>query len=224
MFLALDTSHGATAAIVDNAFNVVAHHTHENPRQHTEALTPLINSAIAEAQIGIEDIASIVVGRGPAPFTGLRVGLVTARALGTALRIEVYGVPVLAGIARAVFDQEALDKVVVATDARRKEVYWATYAAHGSHDVVEVTSPAVDRPENVAATIGDISVRGAGVDLYPDVLSGRDQPVDVGALVRIASSRIHTAAEHNGAVDLPATPLYLRRPDIHPGLAKKGSA
>lgn len=221
MFLTLDTSHGASVALVDDNLNVIAQRSHDNPRQHTEALSPLINTITTHTGVGLDQVTAIIVGRGPAPFTGLRVGLMTARALGLALGVEVYGVPVLAGIARSVFDHEDLDEVVVVTDARRREVYWATYTPMGGDDVVEVTSPAVAKPDVVATHVGSTAVRGAGVDLYPQWLEGKPASLRLDALARIALNRIRKVDNSDMREELSPTPLYLRRPDIHPGAEKK---
>ena len=86
---------------------------------------------------------------GPAPFTGLRAGLVTARALGRARGIPVHGVPSLDAVARAALDELADEgaTVLVTTDARRHEVYAARYRARGADDVECLDGPAVLTPD-----------------------------------------------------------------------------
>src|SRR5690554_2135371 len=121
---------------------------------------------MAAAQATPSDLEYVVVGTGPAPFTGLRVGLVTARTLGFA-----WGVPVLGVCSLDALGAQHGD-VTVVTDARRKEVYWARYA-HG----VRVDGPAVSSPESVGAT-GPVVGRGALMysDHFPGATAGDVDP------------------------------------------------
>jgi len=109
-----------------------------------------------------QDLTAIAVGVGPGPFTGLRVGIVTARTLGFVLEIPVYGVCSLDAVALEVVGTGAASgSFLVATDARRKEVYLASYDA----DARRLEGPVVTRPAEVATTA---QVAGAGPALYPD--------------------------------------------------------
>lgn len=220
MFLCLDTSHGATIALLDGP-RVLGRAANDNPRQHTEALTPMIHNVVRAAERNMTDLDAIVVGTGPAPFTGLRVGLITARTLAYSLNIPVHGVPALAGIARGVFDVEAAERVTVLTDARRKEVYTATYAPAGENDVEEITAPAVARPADLAESVRGDLLRGAGVELYPEHFTGAPAELDPATLGRIARARIGAARAAGEEPDLPTEPLYLRRPDIHHSSGRK---
>lgn len=220
MLLCLDTSRGASVALL-SGFTALARAANDNPRQHTETLAPMIHDVLAGAGASMTDLTGIAVGTGPAPFTGLRVGLITARTLGQALGIPVFGIPALAGIARAAFDAEPIPEVVVVTDARRTEVYWARYAPSGEHDVVELSPPAVARPQVLAEQVRGQLLRGYGVQLYPEHFEGRGQEMDPAALGRIALTRRQVAEVSGGEADLPAEPLYLRRPDIHEGAGRK---
>jgi tRNA threonylcarbamoyl adenosine modification protein YeaZ len=174
-----------------------------DPRAHGERLAPQIAAALAEAGVGRAELAAIVAGTGPGPFTGLRVGLVTAAAMGQALGIPTYGVCSLDGIG-----SRTGGRVLVATDARRREVYWAVYEAG-----VRVTEPAVDRPAEVLVqadqAYGDGAARYAGVLGIPVAEAPRyPDPV---ALAVLAYDRI--AAGKPGEVLIPR---YLRRPDATP--------
>src|SRR6476469_7494415 len=129
--------------------------------KHGEQLAPLIEQALGQAGIVRQDLTAIAVGVGPGPFTGLRVGLVTARTLGFVLDVPVYGVCSLDALALEAVETGAVAvPFVVATDARRKEVYLAAYDADGSR----TSGPAVDRPDAVAT---DAPVVGEGALLYP---------------------------------------------------------
>ena len=114
---------------------------------HGELLAPAVAEVLTEAGARPADLAAIVAGVGPGPFTGLRVGLVTAASMGHALGVPTYGVCSLDALGWAATDPSrgGDDRVLVATDARRREVYWAVYAAGR-----RVTDPAVDAPAVVA--------------------------------------------------------------------------
>jgi tRNA threonylcarbamoyl adenosine modification protein YeaZ len=181
-------------------------------RRHGELLAPAVATVLAAAGRAAAELAAVVVGTGPGPFTGLRVGLVTAAAFADALAIPAYGVCSLDGLGGAVGG-----RTLVATDARRREVYWAAYA-----DGVRVAGPAVDRPAELAgrlAALGVTSACGAGARHYAEVLglpvSGPDSPDPV-ALAAAAADRVRARAPAD-----PLTPLYLRHPDaVEPGRPK----
>ena len=177
--------------------------------KHGEHLAPLIERAMAEAGIVRQDLTAVAVGVGPGPFTGLRVGVVTARTLGFVLDIPVYGVCSLDAIALEVVGTgAATDSFLVATDARRKEVYLASYDADGRR----LEGPVVTRPAEVAT---DAPVAGAGPLLYPDHFPhviAPDRP-SAGWLAAGVSSELV------GLLD--PDPLYLRRPDAVAGAPRK---
>lgn len=201
MLLALDSATPlvTVAAYADDT--VLAEAVAQTPMRHGEQLAPLIEQVLAAAGARPADLTEIVVGTGPGPFTGLRVGLVTARMLGWALDIPVSGVCTLDVIAAEVVAAGApSDGFAVATDARRREVYWASYDAAGRRQV----GPVVARPSELPTAI---AVAGGGAVLYGDHFRraiGPDRP-GAGWLARI---RVH------GPVEVTAPePLYLRRPD-----------
>ncbi|RKS76152.1 tRNA threonylcarbamoyladenosine biosynthesis protein TsaB [Actinomadura pelletieri DSM 43383] len=185
-------------------------------RRHTELLTPSVASVMAEAGAAPEDLSAIAVGVGPGPYTGLRVGLVTARAMGEALSIPVHGVCTLDIIAWATGRDEPF---AVATDARRKEVYWARYHSFRAR----ATEPAVGPPSDVLDGAPEgLAVVGEGAALYREALGvGDHEPLlpTAGALAELTVARL---AGLKGPDLLPPEPLYLRRPDARePGPRKK---
>jgi tRNA threonylcarbamoyl adenosine modification protein YeaZ len=204
LVVAIDTSSAAvTAAVVtvDDSVRTLAQRVTINPRAHGELLAPSVAACLEDAGAAPRDMGAIVAGLGPGPFTGLRVGLVTAAAMADALGIPTYGVCSLDAVAGAV-DAASL---LVATDARRREVYWARYV-----DGVRVDGPHVDHPADVS-TVDTAAMAGAGARLYAAVLTLPLLDVDYpepAALVEAAADRVraHAASE-------PLTPLYLRRPD-----------
>jgi len=181
-----------------------------DPRAHGELLAPAIAAVLDEIDATPADLGAVVAGVGPGPFTGLRVGLVTAVALGQARGIPTYGVCSLDAIGAATDG-----RVLVATDARRREIYWAVY-----DDGKRITDPAVGRPAEVIDRITVDRAVGEGALRYADVLG---VPVDPeprypapAVLVALAADRIVT-----GAPGEPLVPLYLRRPDAAvPGAPK----
>jgi len=186
---------------VDDAVRALAQRVTVDARAHGERLAPSIAECLAEAGAAPGDLDAIVAGVGPGPFTGLRVGLVTAAAMADALTVPAYGVCSLDAIAAAA----GSNALLVATDARRREVFWARYA-----DGVRVEGPDVARPADVS-TVDSAAMTGAGARLYADVL-GRplldvDYP-DPTALVWLAAARVRDRAPTE-----TLTPLYLRRPD-----------
>lgn len=218
LVLAVDTATPAvTAGVVSldaDEIVVVAECVTVDAKAHGELLTPHIVSALADAERTFADVDAIVCGVGPGPFTGLRAGMATAAALGHALGKPVY--PVCTLDALAAVEEGPL---LVASDARRKEVYWALYSADGSR----VFGPAVNTPAHVAHhSLAAARMAGNGGTLY-DVFdhehTGREFPTPLG-LVRVARDALLAGAEPG-----PFTPLYLRRPDaVVPGARKRVTA
>jgi tRNA threonylcarbamoyladenosine biosynthesis protein TsaB len=191
-------------------------------RRHAELLTPSIATVLAEAGVHASELSALAVGAGPGPYTGLRVGLVTARAMGEALKIPVHGVCTLDAIAWASGRDEPF---VVATDARRREVYWARYDSAR----VRATEPAVGPPaglfDELGLARGALPVIGEGAVRYGDVLgvNGAPEPLlpSGAAIAELAVARLSGG---EGPPLLPPEPLYLRRPDAKaPGPRKKVS-
>lgn len=175
-------------------------------RAHAEALTPQILECLAEAGVSRTDIAAVVTGTGPGPFTGLRVGMATAAAFGDALGIPVHGVCSLDAVAAdCAAELGPDDELLVVTDARRREVYSARYRDRGAR---RVGDPAVDKPADLeigGATV--IAGSAAHTALFPLPALSVHTPSPAG-LVRVAA-----AALLSGVSPEPLVPLYLRRPD-----------
>jgi tRNA threonylcarbamoyladenosine biosynthesis protein TsaB len=188
-------------------------------RAHGELLGPGIHRVLTDVGARPADLAAIVAGLGPGPFTGLRVGLVTAASMGQALSIPTYGVCSLDGIGAL-----STDLTLVATDARRREVYWAVYDKG-----IRVSEPAVNRPADLRALLDgladerDVMVRAAagdGARMYADVLG---LPVAERPLYPSPLALAETAVDRvrAGAGGETLHPLYLRRPDaVEPGAPK----
>lgn len=228
--LCIDTSAGSAVALHDTESGVLARARSADHRGHAERLSALVVEVLDEAGVAMADVGRVAVGTGPAPYTGLRVGLVTALALGRARGIPVHGVSSLDVLARQVLDLTPDATVVVLGDARRKEVYSARYVALGPDDVELLDGPRVGPAADVAGdALGaavdqpPVVVAGAGAVLYADVLPptpGTPDEVDPGVLARIVAARL-ARAEAGEEVALGTEPLYLRRPDVSPAGARK---
>lgn len=199
LLLAFDTATPQVGAALHDGSDVLVELVSDRSMKHGEQLAPLIAAALAEAGAVRQDLTAVAVGAGPGPFTGLRVGLVTARTLGFALDIPVYAACTLDVIAIEAVAQMSGD-FVVATDARRKEVYLARYDADGRR----LDGPLVARPADVAT---DLPVAGAGALLYPDAF-----PHPLGPTRPSAGWLARAVAEELVELMDPE-PLYLRRPD-----------
>jgi len=207
--LVIDTATPAiTAAVVAHdtgrsRSDVLAQRLTIDARAHAEMLTPNVVGALADAGLTMADLDGVVVGCGPGPFTGLRVGMATAAAYGHALGVPVYGVCTLDAIG-----VETRGEVLVVTDARRREVYWARY-----RDGVRIEGPDVRAAADVA--VGDAeAVAGS-----PEHAALFDLPcIDI---PYPSSAGLVAVVKDWTAEPDPLVPLYLRRPDAKT-LAERG--
>jgi tRNA threonylcarbamoyl adenosine modification protein YeaZ len=210
LLLAFDTATPAITVAVHDGHAVVAEASGEGSMAHGELLAPAIRAALTDAGVTMSDLTDIAVGVGPGPFTGLRVGVVTALTLGSTLGIATHGVCTLDILAADVAQQApSQDEFLVATDARRKEVYWAHYRP-GDGAAERLDGPHVSYPADLAELHPGMPVVGRGALLYPDVLAGRDGPADPSA------AALAQAVAGGTVEELPLEPLYLRRPDATP--------
>ncbi|MGJ9421930.1 tRNA (adenosine(37)-N6)-threonylcarbamoyltransferase complex dimerization subunit type 1 TsaB [Aeromicrobium sp. CF3.5] len=206
LLLAFDTATAAITAAVHDGSRVVGEAEMTGAMAHGEQLAPTIRAAMQQAGAAMSDLTDVAVGVGPGPFTGLRVGVVTALTLGSTLDLRTHGVCTLDVIAA---DVAAEGEFLVATDARRKEVYWARYAAADGVGGVRLDGPHVSAPAGLAAQHPDLPAYGPGAVVYSAVLrpAGDVRP-RAAALAQLVASGRHD--------DLPLEPLYLRRPDAQP--------
>ena len=214
MLLTLDSATPLVTVALHDGDDVVAELVADRPMKHGEQLAPLIEAAMEQVGIVRQDLTAIGVGVGPGPFTGLRVGLVTARTLGFVLEVPVYGVCTLDVLAIEAVDTGAVTSpsgFLVATDARRKEVYLASYDDGGAR----VEGPVVVRPADAASSL---PVLGEGALLYPESF-----PTPVGPSRPSAGWLARVISEERAEL-LDPEPLYLRRPDAEqPGARKQVS-
>jgi tRNA threonylcarbamoyl adenosine modification protein YeaZ len=208
--LAIDTASPAVIVGVlrraeDGTIENLAQRIAVDAHAHAELLTPNVVGAVADAGLTLRAMDAVVVGCGPGPFTGLRVGMATAAAYGHALGVPVHGVCSLDAIGNRTGGE-----VLVVTDARRREVYWARY-----RDGIRIDGRGV-------AAAADIAVGGAErvagspahCALFDLPRSEPAHPAPAGLLAAVA--------DWDTAPD-PLIPLYLRRPDAKT-LAERGLA
>ncbi|MCT1819179.1 tRNA (adenosine(37)-N6)-threonylcarbamoyltransferase complex dimerization subunit type 1 TsaB [Corynebacterium propinquum] len=242
--LTIDTS---TPTLVTGVVHTLAdgtvaatENTVENTRAHNELLMPTVFELLESTGTKLSELAAVVVGCGPGPFSGLRVGMATASGLGHALGIPVYGVCSHDAIAwRALHATDTLDttdalhatdtqdaadattgepsgNVLVATDARRRETYWATYSGNR-----RVAGPDVGPAETLQPDVDRVVAHPAIAQRLPEKL----QKLAAGeATPAVPSARGLVAVADFAAVPQPLTPLYLRRPDAKEPAAKPVSA
>lgn len=214
LLLAFDTATPATTAAVHDGDRALAESATVDARRHGELLMPSIISVLGQAGATLGEVTAVAVGTGPGPYTGLRAGLVTARALGAALGVPVYGVCTLDAMARAAAGPAAGREYLVATDARRKEVYWARYAPSGER----LSGPDVGPPAGLDPAV---PAAGEGPWLYPASFGEPIRPRYPAAsyLAGFAAERLRLGHELS-----PPAPLYLRKPDARvPGPPKRVS-
>jgi tRNA threonylcarbamoyl adenosine modification protein YeaZ len=195
LILALDTSTVVNVGLARD-HRLLGTATVADQMAHVEQLMPLVSECLDAAGVAPGDLDQLIVGVGPGPFTGLRVGVVTAQILSAVLDLQLRGVCSLDVLA-AQFTGADPGEFVVATDARRREVYWARYSAAG----VRLGNPRVSRPSDVPR----LPTIGPAADLYADQLDAVPGPrsLDPGVLATRGATLPEAGYE----------PIYLRHPD-----------
>ena len=220
--IALDTQAATTVAVIDDGC-VLGRAQNDSGRHHAESITPLVREALAAAglpaQLAHAGVDRVLVGTGPAPFTGLRAGLVSARVLASVAGVPAYGVSALDVIARQGLDRLPPDtRVYAIADARRRELYWGSYVSAGPDDVtlegrLEVGD--VSTLLGAMRTAPGLVVAGAPIpahsaDALAHVDLGPQVSLDPAVMSRIVATRLSRGEDDRLRTD----PLYLRRPDI----------
>lgn len=202
----MDTATPAVTVALHDGTRVVTESGQVDARRHGELLLPAVDRVLAAAGVKLDAVTDVVVGVGPGPYTGLRVGLVTAATFGSVLSVPVHGVCTLDGLAYAAGQAGIEGPFAVATDARRKEVYWARY---------EDPAPGPVNPRSTGPPTSPRSSPGSPWSARarcstPTRSRTRAAPSTSrpAALAALAAERLASGADM-----LPPQPLYLRRPD-----------
>jgi tRNA threonylcarbamoyl adenosine modification protein YeaZ len=211
VLLALDTATPLVSVALHDSRDVVATGSGDRPLQHGEQLAPLIQAVLGRAGADPGALRAVAAGVGPGPYTGLRVGLMTARALGLVLGIPVHGVLSLDVLAAEAVRNGVAEPFLATLDARRKELFWGSYDETGRR----VDGPHVARPPDLPS---GLLVVGAGPVVYPGVFESTAGPAG-------PSAAVLAVLVETGAADLvDLEPVYLRRPDVSaPAPAKRVS-
>lgn len=192
MLLSIDTSAGTSVAVV--AGRVLSLSSFDDPFGHAENIGLAIQSALADAQVTMDKLTGIAVGRGPAPYTGLRVGMAAGLSIASALKVPAYGVMVLDAVAHSLGE----GKFALSSDAKRREFFVAGY-----ENAERVFGPSVMSPLELDGLEGF------------EVMPGVADAAKVGLYAEYAIAQ---------GIDLSDTSaLYLRSPDVSPSPGKKVS-
>ena len=222
MILALETATTAcSAALCAADGSVVAERLSRGGPAHSQLLLPFVHELLTEAGLGWDDVDTIAVGLGPGAFTGLRIGIATARALAQAGEgVELTGVPTLSALALSLAsapESEPARLLVPLIDGRRREVFAAVFAVDGD-DVRQVEDVAVVPSAGLSdwlAARGDVVTGGDGAVLYGELLPASARPAAGIAAPTAAMVGRAVACGAPGVARGPdeVLPIYGRAPD-----------
>jgi tRNA threonylcarbamoyladenosine biosynthesis protein TsaB len=228
----MDTATPVTGVAVGSEAGTLAEVAVRHERRHAEVLTPAVRWVLDQAEVDPGSLAGVAVGTGPGLFTGLRVGVSTAKALAQAWGLPMVAVPSLDLIAFA--HRHVHRAICPVIDARRGEVFCALYR-HAPGGVVRLTDYQVLRPDQLAAGIearGDeVLLCGDGALLYREAFEHLGEQSEFGGLTQASPSAaalvelaLPRMLREEFTSPLEVTPLYLRRPDIDPGAERRLAA
>jgi tRNA threonylcarbamoyladenosine biosynthesis protein TsaB len=248
--IGIDTATPVTSVAVGSEAGALASITVRNDRAHAELLIPMVREALDRAGLAGSDLRGIAVGTGPGLFTGLRVGVSSAKALAQAWELPMVAVPSLDVLAFGC--RHAGRLVCAAIDGRRGELFTATYRPArgpqgverpgpqgverpGSAGVERTGEPRVVRPHDLARELADagepVLVCGDGALLHAETLGGAGAAVELAgadhaapsaeSLIQIALPRF---ARGEVTTPLEVSPIYLRRPDVDPNAERRLAA
>jgi tRNA threonylcarbamoyl adenosine modification protein YeaZ len=204
--LAIDTSSGTSVAVLKDGV-ALAEIEIADTRSHTESIGDAINDALKQAGVAPSRIRAVAVGRGPAPFTGLRVGIAAAIMFAEGVGAKLFGVVSLDAVAKqelgasgaVLGDDQAAQPLLVTSDARRSEHYWALYSGLDRHGVpVCIEGPSVNKPADIETILAE---RGLAASTTSVTISAR------------AIGELFEAQAAAGVLSHDVTALYLRNPD-----------
>ncbi len=216
--LALDAAGSACSAALWSGGGVRARRLESMERGQSERLVPMIEEVVREAGITYGQLTLVAATIGPGGFTGVRIGLATARALGLACACPVMGVTTFEAAVAAVDPKERVDQTLVALiESKRKELFVQVFGTIDGRPgrPIALAPKQLDRalPPGPLLLAGDGAGRGAEALRHAGrratQISTAAGPIDAAALARLAASR-----PPPGPADTPPSPLYLRAPDV----------
>lgn len=225
MFLAVDTVFDqCSVAVVDKDLQILSCHTEPGKREQTQLILPMIEAALKEAGVKLGDITALIFNRGPGPFSGIRINTAVVQALSVAHDIPCVGVSSLSAIAQAAFDEQDLEQVYVAFDARMKQVYFAQYQLDSTTQVMSLTEGINEQLLDYdQGTDLALPIVGNGAEL---LTAQQDQPLygdiqpDAATLAKLGVAQY---LQHGGVPAEQALPVYLRN-DAWKTLKEQGKA
>lgn len=225
MFLAVDTVFDqCSVAVVNKDLQILSCHTEPGKREQTQLILPMIEAALQEAGVKLGDITALIFNRGPGPFSGIRINTAVVQALSVAHNIPCVGVSSLSAIAQAASDEQGLEQVYVAFDARMKQVYFAQYQLDSTTQVMSLTEGTNEQLLDYdQGTDLALPIVGNGAELLTaqqeQPLYGDIQP-DAATLAKLGIAQY---LQHGGVPAEQALPVYLRN-DAWKTLKEQGKA
>ena len=222
MILGIETAVEHVGVALGDYRGIRAHSMLASDRRHAEALTPMIDFVMSQAEVAMTDLSAVAVDVGPGLFTGMRVGMAAAQSIAWALELPMVPVCSLDAVA---MNADWSDNVVAAAlDARRGEVYWALYRMRGvGTEPQRLTEPVVSSPEDLAVHIADrgeeVVCAGSGFERHKEMFMALSLAQFLGDAGRFPlATQVVALATHRIAADdtvLPGAiePMYLRAPD-----------
>ncbi|MCG5548702.1 tRNA (adenosine(37)-N6)-threonylcarbamoyltransferase complex dimerization subunit type 1 TsaB [Halorhodospira halochloris] len=218
VIIAIETATEGCSVAVDTAHGVVERFI-EAPREHSARLLPMLEEAMAEAEISSAQVAAVAFGRGPGAFVGVRLAASVAQGLCSAWQVPALPVSTLEALAAGAAREHGASRVIAALDARMGQVYWGAYSLADGQLMEAESAEAVADPEQLAAGIsGGISGRdyfgvGRGFAAYSHLLPRPRAGLAADSLPRaedlLPRARSLLAAGQAAAPD-QALPVYLR--------------
>ena len=220
LVLGVETATPQVGVAIGGHEGVIASFHTARDRRHAETLAPAIEFLCNQTKIDLQEIGVVAVDIGPGLFTGLRVGLATAKSIAHACKVPMIGI---SSLDLAAFPARFSDRLIVSTvDARRGEIFYATYRKTAG-GIQRISDPHVDQPENVANQLSaqgeDCLVVGAGAQRYAEIFTDM-KGVEVGqegfrfpnagSLVVLSHPK---SLREEFVAPAEVTPLYLRAPD-----------
>lgn len=201
LILSIDTSSGTSVALIENGV-VRAERTVDDTMKHAELIGQVIEAVLAESFTRPSQISYVVAGRGPAPFTGLRVGIAAATMVAAGCGAKLFGAVSLDAIAIEALAGITVTKtepLLVTTDARRKEVYWAIYSGLNEHgEPIRIDGPGVMKPDELTEYLTDRNVHPVTTEVK---ISAANLGLVFEAQLRAGTANTDTSALYLRAAD-----------------------
>ncbi len=211
--LALDTSTDACSVAL--SLNTLSYDRFiVAPAAHTKFILPMIDELLSQAKLDYKELDAIAFGHGPGSFTGVRLAASVAQGLAFAANLPVMGISTLRALAQEVLVEEGRSQVLVAQDARMKEIYWGEYRVDSVGIMQPIVPDKLIKPEValVGSYYGFVGV-GNGFDVYKDLFSQSDLPIIAKQYVRakyVAELAVADFASGGMVTAEKALPIYLR--------------